>query len=90
MAMDEEGRLGQRVAANEVVELCGSTGTEIPGLRSPDVEAAARQVGSLMGRLFRDETEISVDGFVVQRQVEIRQRPGGGPIEVKSYVFRKS
>ena len=85
------GRLGESLPASAISELCEEYGLTIPHLQVGKEGHAARQIGVLLGRLFRESDTAPVDEFSVTRTIRTTARAdGGGCHGVKFYTFREN
>jgi hypothetical protein len=68
LAINETGELGRGLTATELFGLCESVDIAIPGLRpGADEDKGKKVIGTIMAKLFRDESVLEVDGFAVTR-----------------------
>jgi hypothetical protein len=76
LATEKQGRLDEPLQAADFVDLLSSEGVKIPGLKEGNEEDAKRQIGIQLGRAFgpQEQCEIEIDGFLMRRWVEQRQR----------------
>lgn len=88
LAVVDQNRTGDTLIASELYEIAEGAGVEVPGLREPDEAHGKRQVGIVLGRVFKDTTSIEIDGFTVTREEVEKQREGEGFYKAKTYVFR--
>ena len=90
-AVEHAGRLGQRLAAGDIVDLCELHGIEVPGASpSASEDQFRRQAGVLMRRVFREADQVEIDSFTARRATELQSRGGlGGPLTIKLYTFAK-
>ena len=86
LRLSEDGRLGEKVKAHDLGEICDDYEIKIPGLRdgAPDDETA-KQIGRRLARVFKKEQVVLVDEFTVCRAVS--KVVGGNGRDVKTYTF---
>lgn len=90
LAVENEGRLGERLIASEVAELCGLHEIDIPGIKElNDDDKARRQVGMLMRRVFREGDRVEVDGFTVERSAQAYKKPSGDMDTMRGYTIKR-
>ncbi len=93
LAISETGELGQAMTATELFGLCGNADIEVPGLRSGADEAKGKKaIGTIMGKLFREQNMIEVEGFNVTREEKYlaRDNPSdGGNFKSKLYTVTR-
>jgi hypothetical protein len=90
LAVENEGRLNERLSASEVAELCGLHEIDIPGTKDlQERDKAARQVGILMRRVFREGNRVEVDGFTVERGQSAYEKPSGDTDIMRFYTIRR-
>ena len=68
LTAQEDARLDEALTASDIVEISNSHSLDIPGLGddAPDSKALLR-IGCIMGKLFRQSNDISLEGFQLQR-----------------------
>lgn len=93
LAINEAGELSRGFTASELHEVCEGANIEIPGLATGSDDTKGRKViGTIMGKLFRDQTTLDVDGFVVTREEKFVVRDNacdGGNFKSKTYTVTK-
>ena len=82
----------QICSCEKPVHLCETYAPiEIPGLRDEkrdDEDAGKKQIGVLMGRIFREKDPIEIEGWTVVRSQKFVTRPDGkGARSIKTYDF---
>jgi hypothetical protein len=87
LAVADQGRTGERLIASELYEIAEAAGVDVPGMRAPDESHGKRQVGIVLGRLFKDGNTVAVDTVAVTREEVETQREDGGTYTAKSYTF---
>ncbi len=90
LAVAEQNRLGESLIASALYEIADSAGVDIPGLREPDEDKGKRMIGTIMARLFKTTSSLSLDGFTVTRhEAETERRDGDGTYTAKTYQFER-
>jgi hypothetical protein len=90
LAVAEQGRLGESLTASALYEVTDSAEVDIPGLREPDEDKGKRLIGSILGRLFKANDRLVVDGFAVTRhETETERHDGGGTYTARTYQFER-
>lgn len=94
LAVEETGRLGVRMSASAIFELCQGRPEETdclpPGSRADDeTSRGARQVGIVMMRLFGDSNRLEAEGYCLLREAIDCTTAQGGDIR-KEYTATRS
>lgn len=90
LAVAEQDRLGESLIASELYEIALSAEVGIPGLFEPDQDKGKLLIGSIMGRLFKANDCLTLDGFTVTRdETETERHSGGGTYIAKLYQFKR-
>ena len=90
IAVNEDHRLNQSLSATQLVNLCHEKDITIPGLNEDsqtDVDAGKRQLGTVLGRLFGDKTELTVEDFRVAKREDNVANDQGNLQSMKKYTF---
>ncbi len=87
LAVVDQARLGESLIASALYEIAETAGVDIPRLKEPNEEAGKRQIGIIMGRLFKTTDTLDIEGFTVTRHEVETDREGGGSYVSKSYTF---
>jgi hypothetical protein len=87
LVLRRDGRMGEQFSASALVNISEEYGIEVPGLKSNALDHAKRQVGIVMGRIFRISNRILLDDFTIERSERREPRPGGGAFAQKFYAF---
>jgi hypothetical protein len=90
IAVNEDHQLDQSLSATQLVNLCVEKEVEIPGLSEPkqsDVDAGKKQIGTIMGKLFGEKTELAVEDFQVTKSEENATTDQGNLQVLKRYTF---
>jgi hypothetical protein len=90
IAVNEDRRLNQSLSATQLVNLCVERDIVIPGLSEDsqtDVDAGKRQLGTVMGRLFGELAELTVEDFRVVKEEESVTNDQGNWQSLKKYTF---
>jgi hypothetical protein len=83
-------RITDSLSASMIVTFCDDEGIEIPGLRATNNEqAAAQQVGRVMGALFREGCTVEIEGYRVTRHNDHTQTGNNHNTQVKSYHIER-
>jgi hypothetical protein len=90
LAVVEQGRVGIPLTASQLYEIADTAGVDVPGLREPTQDRGMRQIGIVMGRLFKDCEAVDTEGFTVLRKETTAPRGGGGTYPSKTYTFTNS
>jgi len=78
------------LTATMIFTFCDDEGIEIPGLRATNNEqAAAQQVGRVMGALFREGCTVEVEGYRVTRHNDHTQTGNDNNTQVKTYRIER-
>ena len=91
LAVDHAGRLEEPMRAHHILDILADTpGAETPGvdvdsdLEDKDTrDKALRAIGRLLGKCFRDQDEVEIDAFLVERS----QTKDFSGRDVKEYTF---
>jgi hypothetical protein len=87
LAVARQNRLGLDLKAMALVEISKSSDIPIPNAATRvDDRGLAQQVGVLLGRVFGEGDECTVDGYLVRR---IKERDRATGEEMKYYRFEK-
>ena len=90
LAVRVEAELGREIPASRIAEICAAAPIPYPGGKSePDHDKAAIYVGRLMGKIFSESEDITVDCFSVRRLKREEQDKEYRMKEVKRYVFEE-
>ena len=85
------GELKRGLTATDIHGLCEGADIQIPGLRAGvDEEKGRKIIGSIMGKLFRDQDTLEVDGYIVIREERYISRDKvseGGSFKSKIYTI---
>jgi hypothetical protein len=90
IAVHEDRQLNQPLSATQLVNLCVEKEIDIPGLsvdKQAEVDAGRKQLGMIMGKLFGEKTELTVEDFRVAKHEEIATTDQGNPQMLKKYTF---
>lgn len=90
IAINEDHQLNQSLTATQLVNFCVEKEIEIPGLsedKQGDVDAARKQMGTIMGKVFGAKNEIKVEDFKVTKVEETAHTDQGNPQQLKKYSF---
>jgi hypothetical protein len=87
LAVADQQRTGEKLIASELYEIAEGADVDVPGLREPDESHGKRQIGVVLGRVFKDSASIEIDGFTVIREEAETRREDGGSYVAKSYTF---
>jgi hypothetical protein len=90
IAVQEDHQLNQSLSATQLVNLCAEKEIELPGLseeKQADLEAGRKQVGMIMGKLFSEKTELTVEDFRIAKREETATTDQGNPQVLKKYTF---
>jgi hypothetical protein len=92
MTIEKEKRLDEGLMAHEIIDIGQANGIEFPGVRgfiSPD--NLSMYVGKVLGRIFRDSSEITIDRYKVRKDTRKQYRPAneGGDYSKHFYWFEK-
>jgi hypothetical protein len=90
LAVVKRDQLDEWLFASDLYNIADACGVDIPGLREPDKAKGARQLGTVMGRLFSSEDSLDVDEFTVKREKSEEDREDGGTYIAKTYRFEKT
>lgn len=88
LALERDTRLGESMMAGELAEVCDQHCVDIPGDPKNEDESK-KQIGRIFSRIFKEASQVEIDGFTVSREITQRSRLEGGSIEQKSYKFQK-
>ena len=81
----------QSRSATSLFDLCQEAPIKIPGLRDEkqdEEDAGKKQIGVLMGRIFREKDQIEIEDWTVVRSQKFVTRPDGkGERSIKTYDF---
>jgi len=89
LAVAEQDRLGETMIASVLYEIAEAGDVDIPRLKEPDEDKGRKQIGIVLGRLFKATDCLVFDGFTVTRhEVEVA-REGGGRYLSKTYTFTR-
>jgi hypothetical protein len=92
IAAEKENRLDEKLLATEIVDICQSRGIDFPNnVSMANLDQLARYAGRLLGRLFRETNEITIDRYKVTREFVKQFRPSeeGGDYSKTYYTFTK-
>jgi hypothetical protein len=93
LAISETGELGVVLTATDIYGVCESCDISIPGLRpGADEDKGKKVIGTIMAKLFRDQSSLEVDGFVVAREERYLVREDaceGGSFKSKTYTVSR-
>ena len=93
LTINETGELNREMTATDLHGLCDGADIEIPGLRlGADEEKGKKAIGVVMGKLFREQETVEVDGYSVTREEKYLPRAdasSGGNFKSKIYTVRK-
>ena len=93
LVIAEQDSLNRPLIASEIASLCEESAIPPPGLRTgTDRDRAAKAIGSIMAKLFRDSETLELDGFTVTREEQYvsRENPAaGGNFKSKTYTVTK-
>lgn len=67
LAVAEQKRLAESLIASQLYEICELADISVPGLHEPDEAHGRRQIGIVLGRVFKTANVVEVDGFSVER-----------------------
>jgi hypothetical protein len=77
IGVEQEGRLGTELSAEEIVELCENEGIDIPGVSDPSFANA--MTGKALKKAFGSAQEVSFDHYKISRGTitdkNYRQKP---------------
>jgi hypothetical protein len=93
LAIEGEDKLDSALCATELYKIAEDTGVEVPGLRNPDEDKGAKRIGTIMGKLFKTNNEVEVEGFRLTRLEAWQERDdpsSGGAFKQKTYIVIKS
>ena len=93
LAIEEEDKLGSALCATQLYKIAEDTCVEVPGLHNPDEDKGAKRIGTIMGKLFKTNNEVDVEGFRIRRLEAWQERDdpsSGGAFKQKTYVVMKS
>jgi len=91
IAVEKENRTGEALSASEIVDVCQARGVEIPtSVESTDPDQLPMYYGRLLGRLFGQDEELTIDRFRIRREDRIQIRAGivGGNYLKHYYLFK--
>ncbi len=94
IAMESSGNLSIPQNASQMSAICREAGVDIPQLtqsnRDSGDDARAKQIGSLIGPLFKDDiNQLAVDGYLIKRSVSTAVSNAGNGHRQKRYTFTK-
>jgi hypothetical protein len=92
IAVDKDNRLDEKLLATEIVDICQARGIDFPNnVSMANLDQVARYAGRVLGRLFRETNEITVDRYKISREITRQYRPteDGGDYSKTYYVFEK-
>jgi hypothetical protein len=93
LAINDTGELEVGLTATEVYGLCESCDINVPGMRpGADEDKGKKVIGTIMAKLFRDQSTLEVDGFVVTREERYLTRDDGsegGSFKSKTYTVTR-
>ncbi len=90
IAVREDRRLNQALSATQLVNLCIEREIAIPGLsddKQTDADAGKKQLGTIMAKLLGQKSELTVEGFCVEKTEEMGRTEGGNDQTLKKYTF---
>jgi hypothetical protein len=91
LAVANAGEMTRGLTATDIYGLCEGADIQIPGLRAgADEEKGRKIIGSIMGKLFRDQDTLEVDGYIVTREERYISRDKvseGGNFKSKIYTI---
>jgi hypothetical protein len=87
--LNEKQRLGQKISASDLADLCIEGDILMPGLSEENqtVEEGRKQIGKIMGKLFGDKSELIMDEFKVARLEERGKSEAGNDQTLYRYTF---
>jgi hypothetical protein len=88
LAVRDDNLLGQPLTASRLYELAEDASVDVPGLREPNADHGKRQVGIVLGRVFKAGDLVEIDGFSVTKSETQTRRDNGGDYLAKTYTFR--
>lgn len=69
LAVEKDKRLDEGLTASEIADICQGHGIEMPGVRTfANLDQCAMYAGSLLGRVFREASEIFIDRYKIRRE----------------------
>jgi hypothetical protein len=93
LAIQETGELDAGLTATDIYGLCESCDISVPGLRpGADEDKGKKVIGTIMAKMFRDQSSLEVDGFVVVREERYLTRDDvcdGGSFKSKTYTVSR-
>ena len=93
LAINDTGELDVGLTATDIYGLCESCDITVPGIRpGADEDKGKKVVGTIMAKLFRDQSTLEVDGFQVTREERYLSREDGsegGCFKSKTYTVTK-
>jgi len=93
LAINDTGELDVGLTATDIYGLCESCDITVPGIRpGADEDKGKKVVGTIMAKLFRDQSTLEVDGFQVTREERYLSREDGsegGYFKSKTYTVTK-
>lgn len=93
LAMEQAGELNRAFTATEVFQLCEENDIAIPSLRpGADEDKGKKAIGTIMGKLFRENETLEVDAYRVTREEKYVARDDsavGGNFKSKTYTVTK-
>jgi hypothetical protein len=89
IALEAEGRLGVKLTASTLAQVCQSHAVDIPGAgHAPDVDKAKLVIGGIMRRVFKAGDRLEVEGFFVKKTLKEYRKPSGDLDDTPAYVFQ--
>ena len=90
IAVHEDHRLNQSLSATQLVSLCVEKDIAIPGLsegKKDDSDSGKKQLGTIMGKLFGDRSELTIEDFQVAKNEDNSRTDQGNLQTLKKYRF---
>ena len=92
MVAEKEDRLDEALLAHEIIDIGQTYGIDFPGIRGfISSDNLLMHVGKVLGRIFRDSSEIAIDRYKVRKETRKQYRPTkeGGEYSKHYYWFEK-
>ncbi len=92
LAVEQDGRLGQGLAARDIYEIAIENGIDVPSYRNNGDDAACKIIGQQLARLYKDAKGdvINIEGYAIARSQRMEPRhDGNGNFPKKTYVIAR-
>jgi hypothetical protein len=87
--LNQQRKLDQRITAATIADLCLEEEIVVPGLPADKRtrEEAQKQIGRIFGKLFGDNTELTIDAYKVVKRETTGKTESGNDQKLKNYTF---